>query len=129
MSNFAFSQPLALLFALSCVGATQVAHAAPARPLRNVQTLYDLGGKGNAYFNSVMRGEVRKAGFRFVRNRKNSDATFSSSGYWTSNRGFTGTVTFRDLRGRVLWTKKVHRLPNSRVMAFESISRELRAAK
>jgi len=119
----------ALIAALTLGTVPQFTWAAPSRPLRNVKTLYDAGGKGDPYFRSEMRAQVRNAGFRFVRSRGVADATYSASSYWTKNRSFVGIVTIRDLRGRVLWQKQVTRKPNVRVMAFQSIGSALRAAK
>lgn len=134
LSNFAFLQRALLLAAWALAVLTlatwgSVAYAAPKRPLRNIRTLYDTGGQGNPYFNAQLRREVRQAGFRFVRSRQAADASFASSGNWTQDGGFAARVTFRDRRGHVLWHRAVRRPANSRVMAFESLSRELRAAK
>ncbi len=106
-----------------------VAHAAPVPSVAKIQTIYDHSVRGDAYFNTQLRAEMRQMGLRFVKDRKRADVILDSSGNGTKDGGFRATMTLRDRAGRLVWRESVARPSGSRVMAFERLGDKLRAAR
>lgn len=106
-----------------------VALARPVRSVKEVRTVFDGGSRGDSYFNSRLRGEMRGMGIRFVAARKRADATLRSQGRGTDDGGFSGFASLVSPTGRVLWSAQIRREPNSRTMAFDSLAAKLRAAR
>ena len=117
-----------LVFAL-LVGLGGAVQARPVSSVKEVRTVYDAGSRGNAYFNSQLRSEMRGMGIRFVRNRKNADAILRSQGLGTNAGGFSGSASLATPSGKTLWSARVARAPRSRSMAFDSLAQRLRAAR
>ena len=97
--------------------------------VKEVRTVYDAGSRGDSYFNSHLRSQMRGMGIRFVKSRQSADAVLRSSGTYTNPGGFVGSATLVTPGGKVLWKGNVTRAPRSRVMAFDSLAAKLRAAR
>lgn len=116
------------LFAL-LVAFHGLALARPAMSVKRVRTVFDAGGRGDSYFNSHLRVEMRALGLRFVHSRREADAVLQSSGQGTPEGGFEGFAVLTAPSGREIWSARVTREPRSRVMAFHSLVDKLRAAR
>lgn len=116
------------LFAL-LVAFHALSFARPAMSVKRVRTVFDAGGRGDDYFNSRLRAEMRGMGLRFVHSRAGADAVLQSNGQGTPEGGFEGFAVLTAPSGREIWSAKVTRAPRSRVMAFDSLADKLRAAR
>lgn len=110
-------------------GAGSLAWARPVPSVKEVRTVYDAGSRGDSYFNSHLRSQMRGMGIRFVRSRQSADAVLRSSGTYTNPGGFVGSASLVTPGGTTLWKANVTRVPRSRVMAFDSLAAKLRAAR
>jgi hypothetical protein len=119
-------KPFLLLIA---VGSSSVAWARPVAPVKEVRTVFDAGGRGDAFFNSHLREQMRAMGFRFIPSRSKADAILRSSGQGTRARGFRGFASLTAPNGKAIWSAGVERAPHSRAMAFDSLAQKLRAAR
>jgi len=118
-----------LWLALAVVALSSLVLARPAPSVKDVRTVFDAGGRGNAFFNSQLRTQMRDMGIRFVDSRSKADAILKSSGQSTELGGFVGSASLSTPRGKMLWSAKVERTPGSRAMAFDSLAQKLRAAR
>ena len=108
---------------------SSVVEAKPAVSVKDVQLVFDGGARGDSYFNSNLRSEMRRMGMRFVKSRKSAEAILASGGQGTDAGGFSGWASLISSSGHTLWSAKVERAPDSRVMAFDSLAQKLRAAR
>ncbi|BCM91516.1 hypothetical protein IAD21_03391 [Abditibacteriota bacterium] len=103
--------------------------ARPVASVKEVRTVYDGGSRGNTYFNSQLRSQMRGMGIRFVKKRQSADAILHSRGIGTEAGGFSGSASLLTPGGKTLWSARVARAPRSRAMAFDSLAAKLRAAR
>ena len=104
------------------------AQNAPVMSIGQVQTVYHRRALGNAVFTARLRAELEQNGLRFVSKARHADAILDSSGQY-AGRGFAGKMTFFDRRGRIIWSQNVFRPDNSRVMAPQRLSDQLRVQR
>lgn len=118
-----------VIMAFGLVSSSAVTMAAPqASSVKGLTRVWDAGGRGNAYFNTQLRREMRADGWKFVKKRGDAQAILNSSGDWTKN-GFSGTLTLRAPSGKILWKGASERKNGARTMAFQSLGQKLRAAR
>lgn len=103
--------------------------ARPAMSVKEVRTVFDAGGRGDRYFNSQLRAQMRDMGLRFVSTRRGADAILRSSGQGTDAGGFRGSAFLKAPSGQTIWSARIERVPRSRAMAFDSLAAKLRAAR
>lgn len=120
------NKPMLLVAALSFCS---LASARNVVLVKDVRTVFDAGGRGDRYFNSRLRSQMRGMGLRFVRSRGQADAILRSSGQGTEAGGFRGAASLSAPSGQTIWSAKVERAPRSRAMAFDSLAQKLRAAR
>ncbi len=113
--------PLLLAAGLAC--------GRPVASVKEVRTVYDGGGRGDAGFNANLRREMRALGLRFVRSRTGADAILRSKGEGTARGGFSGSASLTTPTGKFLWQSRIERAPDSSAMAFSSLAAKLRAAR
>jgi hypothetical protein len=117
------------LIVASLLALSSFAMARPVASIKQVRTVYDGGSRGNDYFNSRLRSQMRDMGIRFVKDQGSADAVLRSNGIWTRAGGFSGSASLSTTAGKSLWSARVARAPRSREMAFDSLAAKLRAAR